>query len=91
MLGVLMKLNSASLYRTGAALGTVTARRAPSLLTLSISDTQLVVDAHGAFECAVDHGGGVWHAARYAAFIWDGECRTYPCWTHAEDRDSAIL
>ena len=91
MIGVLMKVNSASLYRTGEALGTVAARRALSLLTLSVSDTQLVVDAHGAFECAVDHGGGVRHAARYAAFIWDGKCRAFPCWTHADDRDSAIL
>ena len=57
MIGVLMKVNSASLYKTGEALGTVAARRALSLLTLSVSDTQLVVDAHGAFECAVDHRG----------------------------------
>ena len=91
VIGVLLKADSATLCRAGCVLGVVEARCAPAVLTLSMSATQSVVCVQGSSTCAADHGGVVVPTARYAALVWEGECRTHPCWTALEDRYVGIM
>ena len=91
VIGVLLKADSATLCRAGCVLGVVEARCAPAVLTLSMSATQSVVCVQGSSTCAADHGGVVVPTARYAALVWEGECRTHPCWTTSEDRYVGIM
>ena len=91
VLGVLLKTGSAALCNAGVVIGTATTRCTPTLMTLSVSETQLEVSAQGSFACAADHGGVVLPAARYAALVCDAECQVHPCWTKLEDRHTDIM
>ena len=91
VLGVLLKPGVATLCNAGVVIGTATTRCTPTLMTLSVSETQLEVSAQGSFACAADHGGVALPAARYAALVCDDECHAHPRWTKLEDRHTDIM
>ena len=79
-LGVLFKPDTAILYRSCVALCTVAIRHMPHLLTLSVVEKQLEVGSPDILSYATDLGDVSLPAGCYVSFVWDGECRAYPCW-----------